>query len=216
MQALHEAGVRTLVTNADRPDTIVWYRKHFGYRPVGKLQKTCSFGLPEVDYWTTLQTDLDDYFAHQESREKNRLEYIAANDAHPLAPFPPLIINVCLTGMVPTRKTAPHVPITADEIIEDAIAVYDAGARIVHIHARDEAGKPTPDPDRYAAIIRGIRRERPGMICTATTSGRNWSDFEHRRTSLSGPVSRPGRPAGYGEPHPGFAELSNRFEHEHH
>lgn len=189
---MHEAGVKTLTTNADRPDTILWYKKHYGYRPVGTLKKLCSFGLDDVDHWTTLRTDLDAYFAGLEARERGRREYMQLNDAHPMAPYPPLVINVCLTGMAPTRAETPHVPLSPDEIIAAAIDCYDAGARIVHLHARDPDGQPTPDPAYYDRIIRGIRRERPGMVCGATTSGRNWSDFERRSAVLYlDPEARP-------------------------
>lgn len=184
MEVMHQAGVKTLTTNADRPDTILWYRKHYGYRPVGRLAKLCSFGLDDVDHWTTLETDLDEYFATCRDREQRRQAYMAANDAHPLAPYPPLIINVCLTGMIPTRTQTPHVPLDVEEIIADAMAVCDAGARIVHLHARDADGQPTPDPLLYERIITGIRRERPELICAATTSGRNWADFERRSAVL--------------------------------
>jgi len=184
MEVMHQAGVKTLTTNADRPDTILWYKKHYGYRQVGTLKKLCPFGLEHVDHWTTLQTDLDEYFAGLEERERRKRDYMARNDAHPLAPYPPLVINVCLTGMIPTRAQTPHVPLSPDEIIADAIQACDAGARLVHLHARDADGLPTPDPALYNKIIRGIRRERPGLICWATTSGRNWSDFERRSAVL--------------------------------
>lgn len=192
MRTMHEAGVRLLTTSADRPETILWYRKHFGYRPVGMLAKICTFGLRDVDHWTTLQTDLDAFFANLYTRDQTREEYIAANDAHPLAPYPPMIINVCLTGMIPNHTMTPYVPITPDEIIADAVDVYDAGARIVHIHARDPQGLPTPNPEIYERIITGIRRERPELVITATTSGRNWSDFEQRSAILY--LDKPARP----------------------
>lgn len=184
MITMHEAGIRKLITNADRPETILWYKKHYGYRQVGTLKKLCHFGLDGVDHWTTLETDLDAYFSGLEERERRRREHIAQNDAHPLAPYPPLIINACLTGMIPTRVQTPHVPLSVDEIVEAAVDAYDAGARVVHLHARDPEGQPTPDPSCYERIIRGIRRERPGMICGATTSGRNWSGFEQRAAVL--------------------------------
>jgi len=184
MEVMHKAGVKRLITNADRPDTILWYKKHYGYRQVGTVKKMCSFGLEDVDHWTTIETDLDDYFANYDSIARIKTEHIARNDAHPLAPYPPLIINVCLTGMIPTRNQTPHVPLTCEEIIEDAISVYDAGATVVHIHARDQDGIPTPDVSYYEKIISGIRRERPDMILGATTSGRNWSDFERRSAVL--------------------------------
>lgn len=61
MEALLEQGVEWLTTNADRPETIAWYEKHFGYRKVGTLAKEHEFGLPEVDHWTTLRTNLRDW-----------------------------------------------------------------------------------------------------------------------------------------------------------
>lgn len=184
MEVMYRQGVKTLTTNADRPATILWYKKHFGYRQVGTLKKLCAFGLPDVDHWTTLQTDLAAYFEQREAREARKRAYIDANDPPPLASYPPLIINACITGMVPTKLSTRHVPVSADEIIEDAIRVYDAGARIVHLHARGEDGQPTPDTRYYEKIISSLHRERPGYVCCTTTSGRNWSDFERRSEVL--------------------------------
>ena len=58
MLAALDLGATTLITNADRPETIAWYRKHFGYREMGHLKKAHEFGLPDVDQWTPLATDL--------------------------------------------------------------------------------------------------------------------------------------------------------------
>ena len=49
----------------------------------------------------------------------------------------PLIINAAITGMIPMKKDTPHVPIHPDEIIADAKRCRDAGATIIHLHARD-------------------------------------------------------------------------------
>ena len=103
---------------------------------------------------------------------------------HPVTPYPKLIINAAITGMVPTKDHTPHVPITVDEIIADAAACYDAGASIVHVHARDDAGKPAYQKGIYADIIRGIRAERPDMIVCASTSGRVHNTFEKRSQVL--------------------------------
>lgn len=65
------------------------------------------------------------------------------NDPHPLSPYPPLVINVCLSGLVPTKKVTRFVPIAEEEIVADAVKVYAAGARIVHVHAFDTDGSPT-------------------------------------------------------------------------
>jgi len=56
--AMAEQGVHTVTTNADRPQTIDWYKRRYGYREVGALPKVHEFGLPDVDRWTTLELDL--------------------------------------------------------------------------------------------------------------------------------------------------------------
>ena len=61
MEALLEKNIRYLTTNADRPKTIKWYKKHFGYKEIGFLPKVHEFGHPEIDQWTTLRTDLIDW-----------------------------------------------------------------------------------------------------------------------------------------------------------
>jgi ribosomal-protein-alanine N-acetyltransferase len=58
MRLMSEAGACRVVTNADRPETIAWYERHFGYRRVGEVGKLHEFGLPDVDRWTTLEAPL--------------------------------------------------------------------------------------------------------------------------------------------------------------
>ncbi len=55
---------------------------------------------------------------------------------------------------------------------------------MVHIHARNEMGEPTFDEKYFESIIKGIRKQRPKLICCATTSGRNWNEFEKRSAVL--------------------------------
>lgn len=100
------------------------------------------------------------------------------------AQLEPLIINACLTGNVPNKADNPHLPVSADEIIEDAAAVIEAGARVLHIHARDEHGMPTWKPEVFARIFTGIRRHYPDVVITATTSGRVFAGFEQRAAVL--------------------------------
>lgn len=61
LEAMATLGVHTVTTNADRPETIAWYKSRFGYHEVGKLAKTHDFGRSDVDHWTTLQLDLGAY-----------------------------------------------------------------------------------------------------------------------------------------------------------
>jgi 3-oxoadipate:acetyl-CoA acetyltransferase len=110
--------------------------------------------------------------------------YMNTEMPYPLAKYPDLIINVCLTGMIPTKDMTKFVPVTPEEIAEDAIRCYDEGASIVHLHAREEDGKPTWKASIYENIITRIRKERPDMICCISTSGRNWPEFERRTEAL--------------------------------
>jgi len=101
-----------------------------------------------------------------------------------IAPFPKLIINAAITGMIPKKSDTPHVPVTAEEIIADAVMCGRAGASIVHLHARDANGDPDYRKEVYAEIIRGIRSLSPDLIICVTTSGRTHTSFEKRSDVL--------------------------------
>jgi 3-keto-5-aminohexanoate cleavage enzyme len=58
IEAMEAAGAEWIVTNADRQDSIEWYKKHFGYVEVATLKKMHEFGNPDVDYWTTMEMDI--------------------------------------------------------------------------------------------------------------------------------------------------------------
>jgi uncharacterized protein (DUF849 family) len=103
---------------------------------------------------------------------------------HPLTPYPPLIVNAALTGMVLGREDAPHVPLTPEEIVADAIACHDAGASIVHLHARDANGLPDWRHEAYEEIVPAIRRARPDLVICVTTSGRLLPSVDHRADVL--------------------------------
>lgn len=85
----------------------------------------------------------------------------------------PCIICVAITGSLPTKDNNPAVPITVSEQIESTQEAFEAGASIVHAHVRDDAGKPTSDPDRFARLMEGIRAHCPGMIVQLSTGGRS-------------------------------------------
>jgi uncharacterized protein (DUF849 family) len=95
-----------------------------------------------------------------------------------------LIINAALTGMVPTQRDNPHVPITVAEIVADAKRCREAGANIVHVHARDEHGQPTYRKEICAVIFSGIRAACPDLLISATTSGRTHKKFAQRSQVL--------------------------------
>ena len=96
-----------------------------------------------------------------------------------------LIINLTPTGMIPTKKMTPHVPVSVQEIIEDVHRAVEVGITMVHLHARDETtGKPAYKAELYDRIIAGIRRFAPELIICVSLSGRNFSEFEKRAEVL--------------------------------
>lgn len=96
----------------------------------------------------------------------------------------PLIINVCLTGNVPTKEISPHLPVSVEEIVEDAAAALEAGASMLHIHARAADGSPAWQPEIYGRIFEGIRRHYPKAILVASTSGRLHGTLEKRTATF--------------------------------
>ena len=99
-------------------------------------------------------------------------------------PVRKLIITLAPTGMIPTKEDTPYVPITPEEIARDTYEAYKLGVSIVHVHARDEFGKPTYKKDVFEMIFSEIRRKCPDVIICATTSGRVYPQVEHRTEVL--------------------------------
>lgn len=83
-----------------------------------------------------------------------------------------LIITCALTGGVPTKEITPHVPITPREIAESAYNCYNAGASVVHLHARNRKGNPTSNPKVFEDIVTRIRAKCPELIINISTGGR--------------------------------------------
>ncbi|MDY0039565.1 MAG: 3-keto-5-aminohexanoate cleavage protein, partial [Desulforhabdus sp.] len=80
-----------------------------------------------------------------------------------------LIITVALTGNVPTKKINPHVPVTAGEIAADVRRCADEGAVLFHVHARDEAQRPTLDLAFFKENVRTIKTVAPDVIIQLST-----------------------------------------------
>jgi uncharacterized protein (DUF849 family) len=81
------------------------------------------------------------------------------------------IISCAITGAIHVPSLTPHLPITPAEIAESAVGAAEAGAAIVHLHARDpETGRPTPDPDVFAQFLPEIF-ERTDAVINITTGG---------------------------------------------
>lgn len=80
-----------------------------------------------------------------------------------------VIISAALTGVFATRKQSPYIPYTADEIAEEARRAVEAGAAIVHIHARQDNGLPAFDVESYARIDTAVKAACPDVIINYST-----------------------------------------------
>ncbi len=92
----------------------------------------------------------------------------------------PVIVTCAVTGAVHVPSQSPHLPLTPAEITESAIGAAQAGASILHLHARDpENGKPTPDPEMFMRFLPEIK-ERTESVINITTGGGQGMTLEQR------------------------------------
>jgi 3-keto-5-aminohexanoate cleavage enzyme len=74
------------------------------------------------------------------------------------------VITCAVTGVLANRKQCPHIPYTPVEIAEEAKRAYDAGASVLHIHARNDDGSPTFEPAVFAKIKDEIEKRCPILL----------------------------------------------------
>jgi uncharacterized protein (DUF849 family) len=90
------------------------------------------------------------------------------------------IISCALTGSIHTPSMSPGLPVTADEIVEQGTAAVDAGAAILHLHARlPEDGRPSADPDVYRPFVKALAHDTDAVI-NITTGGAITMTVEER------------------------------------
>ena len=83
-----------------------------------------------------------------------------------------VIITCAATGSIHTPTMSPYLPITPDEIAEAAVAAAEAGAAILHLHARDPVdGRPTPDPDVFMQFLPRIKQATDAVVNITTGGG---------------------------------------------
>ena len=91
-----------------------------------------------------------------------------------------VIITCAVTGSIHTPSMSPHLPVTAEEIADAAIGAAEAGAAIVHLHARDpETGKPDQSPEAFERFLPVIK-QRSGVVINLTTGGAPSMTVEER------------------------------------
>ena len=91
-----------------------------------------------------------------------------------------VIITCAVTGAIHTPTMSPHLPITAEEISDAAVGASEAGAAIVHLHARDpKTGKPDQSVSAFEPILKDIKK-RASCVVNITTGGAPTMTIEER------------------------------------
>ena len=91
-----------------------------------------------------------------------------------------VMITCAVTGAIHTPSMSPHIPITADEIAEAALEAHEAGAALVHLHARDPVdGRPDQRPEAFAPFLKRVK-EASNVIINITTGGAPTMGVEER------------------------------------
>ena len=91
-----------------------------------------------------------------------------------------VIITCAVTGSIHTPSMSPYLPVTAEEIAEAAIGAAEAGAAIVHLHARNPVdGRPDQSPEAFEPFLREIKR-RCDVVVNLTTGGSPFMSVEER------------------------------------
>jgi uncharacterized protein (DUF849 family) len=91
-----------------------------------------------------------------------------------------VIITCAVTGSIHTPSMSPYLPVTATEIAESALGAADAGAAIVHLHARNPVdGRPDQSPEAFEPFLKAIKR-RSNVVVNLTTGGSPYMSVEER------------------------------------
>ena len=91
-----------------------------------------------------------------------------------------VIITCAVTGSIYTPSMSPHIPVTAQQIADAAIGAAEAGAAIVHLHARNpQDGRPDQSPEAFAPFLKVIK-QRSNVVVNITTGGAPTMTAEER------------------------------------
>ena len=91
-----------------------------------------------------------------------------------------IFITAAITGSVHVPSMSPYLPITPQQIIDDAVRAYEAGAAVCHLHTRNpETGEPDANIDLMRQVLAGIKR-RCDIICCVTTGASQMMSLEER------------------------------------
>lgn len=91
-----------------------------------------------------------------------------------------VVITCAVTGAIHTPSMSPHLPVTADEIAAAAIGAFEAGAAVVHLHARDPVdGRPDQNPELFRPFLEKIKAAT-NVVINITTGGAPTMTVEER------------------------------------
>lgn len=91
-----------------------------------------------------------------------------------------VIITCAVTGAIHTPSMSPYLPVTAQEIADAAVGAVEAGAAIIHLHARDPVtGKPDQRPEAFVPFLKGIKA-RSDAVINLTTGGSPYMTVQER------------------------------------
>lgn len=91
-----------------------------------------------------------------------------------------VIITCAVTGAIHTPSMSPYLPVTPEEIADAAVGACEAGASIIHLHARDpQTGKPDQRPEAFEPFLKSIR-QRSTAIINLTTGGSPYMTVQER------------------------------------
>ena len=96
-----------------------------------------------------------------------------------------LIINAAITGCVLYKKDTSHLPVKMQEIVDCARRVCDAGAAIIHLHARNDDESPSYEADAYIDLVQRVREACGDVIVCVSLSGRHQPQVEQRAAALA-------------------------------
>ena len=92
-----------------------------------------------------------------------------------------VIITCAVTGAIHTPSMSPYLPVSPEEIISDSLAAAEAGAAILHLHARHRDGRPDQSPEGFAEFLPRIKQSTDAVI-NITTGGSPYMSVEERAT----------------------------------
>ncbi len=96
----------------------------------------------------------------------------------------PLIITTAITGAETTKESQPALPITPDEQAKCSKECFEAGSSVIHLHVREDNGKPSQRLERFEESITKIRKAVPNIIIQMSTGGAVGVPFEERMAPL--------------------------------